>query len=102
MMRISMRYLGLRMRHSDSKEDAIREGKRAIELLPVSKDAVWGPNCVVTLALIYALTGEEDAAIDRIEYLLSIPASEMSVPLLRIDPRWDPLRNNPRFQKLLQ
>ena len=84
------------------KEDAIREGRRAVELLPVTKDAMWGPRPVQSLALIYVLTGEEDAAIDQIEYLLSIPYNEISIPILRIDPRWDPLRDNPRFQKLLK
>lgn len=53
------------------------------------------------LAFIYVLVGEENAAIDQVEYLLSIP-SRITVPLLRIDPRWDPLRNHPRFQKLLE
>ena len=56
---------------------------------------------IETLAIIYASVGEQNAAIDQIEYLLSIP-SGLSVPLLRIDPRWDPLRKNPRFQKLLE
>jgi len=46
------------------------------------------------------MVGEYDAAIDQLEYLLSIP-SEISIPLLRIDPTWNPLRDNPRFQKIL-
>ena len=58
---------------------------------------------VLDLALIYTIVGEHDAALDQIEYLLSIPAGRyMSVGLLRIDPRWDPLRDHPRFQKLLE
>jgi eukaryotic-like serine/threonine-protein kinase len=93
--------LGVAFAGLGRKEDAIREGKRAIEILPVSKDAIWGPEQVVNLAHIYVLVGEQNAALDQIEYLLSIP-SDISVSTLRIEPRWDPLRNNPRFQKLLE
>jgi len=82
------------------KVEAIREGQRAVELLPVSKDALLGPKVVDNLAQIYMIVGEPDAAIDRLEYLLSIP-SLVSVGLLRADPLWDPLRGNQRFQRLL-
>jgi serine/threonine protein kinase/tetratricopeptide (TPR) repeat protein len=84
------------------KTEAIHEGKHAVEMYPVSKDAYAAPFLVVNLAFIYALTGEEEAAIQQLEYLLSIPTHLVSVPLLRIDPRWDPLRKDPRFQHLLQ
>ena len=93
---LGMAYAGL-----GRKEDATREGKLAVELLPVSKDAIWGPDLIENLASIYVLVGEQNAAIDQLEYLLSIP-SQISVPLLRIDPRWDPLRTHPRFQKLVE
>ncbi len=83
------------------KEDAIREGELAVELLPVSENAVVGPFRVEDLAFIYALVGEHEKALDRIEYLLSIP-SWISAPLLRLDPKWDPLRESPRFQSLLK
>jgi serine/threonine-protein kinase len=82
------------------KVEAIREGQRAVELLPVSKDALLGPKVVDNLAQIYMIVGEPDAAIHRLEYLLSIP-SLVSVGLLQADPLWDPLRRNPRFQRLL-
>ena len=81
-------------------DEAIREGKRAVELLPVSKDAFYGLSYAFDLAHIYTSAGEYDAAVDQIEYLLSIP-SWVSVPWLQIDPRWDPLRDHPRFQALL-
>jgi hypothetical protein len=71
------------------------------ELQPISTDAYSGPNQVETLARIYVLVGDYDAALDKIEYLLSIP-SWLSVPVLRLDPDWDPLRTFPRFQKLLK
>ena len=54
------------------------------------------------LAFIYTLVGEHDDALDRLEYLLSIPSLTMSVPMLRLDPRWDPLRNHPRYKDLIQ
>ena len=93
--------LGISYAGLGRKEEAIREGKRAVELLPVSKDALWGPEVIDDLAFVYALVGEQNAAIDQIEYLLTIP-SGISVPLLRISPRYDPLRNHPRFKKLLE
>lgn len=92
---------GLDYAISGRKEDAIREGKKAVELWPVSRDAVWGPERLWDLTQIYVITGDHDAAIDQIEYLLSIP-SELSVQWLRLDPLMDPLRNHPRFQKLLK
>jgi serine/threonine-protein kinase len=83
------------------EEDAIREGELGVELLPVPKDAWRGPYRVEDLARIYAMVGEPDAAIDRIEYLLKRPG-ELSVHLLRIDPTWDVLREHPRFEKLVE
>ena len=76
-------------------------GLLGVELLPVEKEAWRGLFRVEELARIYMMTGEFEKAIDRIEYLLSIPG-ELSVHLLRLDPTWDPRRNNQRFQKLLQ
>ncbi len=83
------------------KEEAIQEGKMAVELYPVSKDAYIGVDRVKDLAFIYTMVGDYEAALDQIEYLLSIPGW-FSVPLLRLDPIWDPLRHHPRFQKLLK
>ncbi len=82
------------------KEKAIAAGKKAVELRPVSKDANYGPGFVAALAAIYVLVGEFDAAIDQLEYLLSIP-SFVTIPLLKIEPEWEPLREHPRFQKLI-
>jgi tetratricopeptide (TPR) repeat protein len=94
-------YLGIAYAGLGRKEEAIREGKKAVELLPVSKDALEdGPLDVQNLAQIYVMVGDYDSAINQLEYLLSIPSS-ISIPYLRIDPTWAPLRNYPRFQKLL-
>jgi tetratricopeptide (TPR) repeat protein len=92
--------LGLTYAYLHREADAVREGEAAVRLLPVSREAYRGPNLVTTLALIYTLAGRQSEAIDRLEYLLSIP-SLISRPLLRVDPRWAPLRANPRFQKLV-
>ncbi len=83
------------------KEDAIREGKLAVELLPVSTDAWRGCYRVKDLARISVMVGEFDAAIEQLKFLLDRP-SEMSIPLLRLDPGWDPLRDHPRFKKLIE
>ena len=93
--------LGIAYAGLGRKEDAIREGKRGVELLPVTKEAKRGPSRVDDLARIYVMVGEFDAAIDQLEFLLSIP-SELSIPLLRLDPAWAPLRNHPRFKRLLE
>jgi hypothetical protein len=60
-----------------------------------------GPYRVEDLARIYVMVGEFDAAINQIEYLLSIPG-ELSIPLLQLDPIWDPLRYHPLYRKLIQ
>jgi TolB-like protein/tetratricopeptide (TPR) repeat protein len=82
------------------REDAIREAARGVELLPVSKDAILGPKQVEQLAFTRLLLGDDDVAVERLGDLLSTPAM-VSVSVLRIDPRWDELRENPRFAALL-
>jgi serine/threonine-protein kinase len=94
--------LGIAYAGLGRKEDAIREGKLGVELMPIEKDT-WGkgPARLEDMAQIYVLVGEHDAAIDQLDYLLTIP-SRISVNRLRIDPTWDPLRDHPRFQALLE
>jgi len=94
-MNLAQAYAGL-----GRKQDAIREGKKAAELLPVSEDALIGTWIISTLATVYMMVGEYDLAIDQLEYLLSIP-SFLQVEELRTHPTWDPLRNHPRFKALL-
>jgi len=93
---LGIAYAGLGL-----KEKAIRIGQEAVEKLPVSKDAVNGPWRVRNLACIYTMVNEHDLAIHQLEILLSKP-SLVPVPLLRLDPAWDPLRNHPRFKKLVE
>jgi TolB-like protein/Flp pilus assembly protein TadD len=82
------------------KDEAIAEGKRAVELLPESQDALDGPQGTAALAQIYAWTGEPDEAFRLLDHLLAVP-SNLTVPMLRLDPAWDPLRQDPRFQALI-
>jgi tetratricopeptide (TPR) repeat protein len=83
------------------KDRAIQEAKKATDLLPVSKEFWRGNLRVKDLAQVYVMVGEYDKAFDQIDYLLSVP-SELSVPLLKLDPVWAPLRAHPRFQKLVK
>ena len=82
------------------KEDAIRQGRRAVELLPVTKDAITGPLLVQNLALIYAWTGEKDLAFEHLAIAARVP-SYLSYGELRLHPVWDPLRGDPRFEKIV-
>src|SRR5215831_756086 len=82
------------------KQEAIAEGKHAVELLPESQDAMDGPKNAASLAEIYALTGEADEALRLIDHLLQVP-NGLTVPTLKLDPAWDPLRKDPRFQALV-
>jgi len=83
------------------REDAIREGTQACELLPRSKDGFYYLPYVIDLAHIYTILGDNEAALERLEHLLANP-SYLSAPFLRMDPRWDPLADDPRFQALLE
>jgi TolB-like protein/Tfp pilus assembly protein PilF len=82
------------------KEDAIREGRRAVELMPVSKDAIRGPLLIQYLAVIYAWTGEKDLALEQLNVAAHVP-SHLSYGHLRLHPNWDPLRGDPRFEQLV-
>jgi serine/threonine-protein kinase len=93
--------LGLVYARLGRKEEAIREGQLGVELYPISRDAMHGPEFVGYLAEIYMVIGNHEAALDKIEYLLSIPGA-LCVPMLRLNPTWDPLRDHPRFQRLLE
>ncbi len=83
------------------KEEAVREGQLAVKLCPISKDAIVGTTYMEDLASTYIMVGEYEAALDQIEYLLFIP-SFLSSFYLRIDPEFDPLRDHPRFKRLLK
>ena len=82
------------------KEKAIKEGRAACDLLPVAKDAVRGVGVITNLARIYALTGEKDLALEQLEIVSKLPRGP-SYGELRLDPEWDSLRSDPRFQKIV-
>jgi len=95
--------LGLAYAYLGRKDEAIAEGSQAVNLYPVSKDALKGPSFVVNLAQIFVIVGEDEKAIERLEYLMSIPAGYyISINSLRKDPAWDPLRDHPRFKQLIE
>jgi serine/threonine-protein kinase len=83
------------------KEDALREGRRAVELVPLSKDALSGAELLRNLAITYAWAGEKDFALKQLEEILRIPGP-ISYGQLRLHPWWDPLRDDPRFEKLVE
>ena len=84
----------------DDKENAIRDGRRAVELLPVTKDSITGALLIERLALIYAWVGEKDLAFEQLETAAKIPG-ELSYGQLKLSPFWDSLRGDPRFEKIL-
>jgi TolB-like protein/class 3 adenylate cyclase/Tfp pilus assembly protein PilF len=82
------------------KDDAIREGTRAVELVPVSKDVIDGTDLILNLAAIYAWTGEKDLALKQLAEAAQLPSS-LNYGWLRLHPDWDPLRGDPRFEKIV-
>ena len=95
-MSLGLAYAGL-----GRKEEAIRFGQFAMEKYPISKDALLGTRQERDLAIVYMSSGEHDTAIDLLEHVMSIPFDLESVETLRLNPMWDPLRDHPRFQALI-
>jgi TolB-like protein/Tfp pilus assembly protein PilF len=82
------------------KADAIAEGRRARELLPISQDAIDGPIYATNLAVIYAWVGEKDLALEELRLSASIPCG-VQYGVLKLSPMWDSLRGDPRFEKIV-
>jgi TolB-like protein/Tfp pilus assembly protein PilF len=96
-------YLALVYAGLGQKEAALESGRRATENLPVSRDVIIGGSYLTQLAMAEAQVGEKQSAVNHIEQLLAVPAGHaISRASLRVDPMWDPLRNDPRFQKLCE
>jgi tetratricopeptide (TPR) repeat protein len=93
--------LGITYAMLGKKSDAIREGIKATELLPISKNAEYGISYEQDLAMIYALSGETDNAIKQLEYLLKIN-SWVSIPYIKMIPAYDVLKDQPKFKELLK
>lgn len=92
--------LGLALAGLGRSEEAIREGRTGVRLMPPEVEAWRGAYRVTDLARIYAMTGRVDEAIEQLERVMSIPA-DLSAWDLRLDPTWDPLRGDPRFDALI-
>jgi serine/threonine protein kinase/tetratricopeptide (TPR) repeat protein len=84
----------------ERKQEAIAEARRAVDLIPIAKDSWLGPGFVTNLALVYAWTGERELAIEQLQIVAKIPAGP-SYGDLRFNPCWDPLRGDPRFDKIV-
>ena len=92
--------LGLTYAGLGRSAEAVDHASRAVELYPVSKDALEAPGLIVDLALVYTMVGQQDAAIDQLERVLSME-SIFSASWLEHDPLWDELRDNPSFAEML-
>jgi serine/threonine protein kinase/Tfp pilus assembly protein PilF len=80
---------------------AIAEGEKAMAIIPTSENPESGPDFEANMAAIYAQLGDADHAVPILKRLLQIPCGFVITPaLLRLDPVWDPIRNDPRFQEL--
>jgi len=93
-------FLGLALAYLGRKAEAVKEGERAVALWPTSRDGYIGPYIQHQLARTYAVLGEQDKAVDQLEALLRIPYF-LSPAWLRIDPNFESLHANPRFQRLV-
>jgi len=82
------------------KEEALLEGRRALELMPIAKDSLDGADVLYFYAVICAWTGESDLAIEQLQTLAKIP-SGLFYGDIRLNPYWDSLRGDPRFEKIV-
>jgi len=82
------------------KEEALREGRRAIELLPITKDSINGAHMIEYYAMIAAWVGEKDLACEQLAIVTGVPGT-LSYGQLKLLPYWDPLRGDPRFEKIV-
>ena len=97
---VMLSVLGVIDANLGRKDLAVAEGRRAVELLPLSKDSINGARAIYFLSVIYAWTGETDLSIQQLQLAASIP-SDVCYGFLLLDPVWDPLRGDPRFEKIL-
>jgi len=86
--------------HLGQKDKAIQEGSSASDMLPVAKDAADGVMLMVNLARMYAITGEKDLALKQLEVASKLPGGP-TYGDLQLAPEWDPLRGDPRFEKIV-
>ena len=94
-------FRGLALAYLGRRAEAVKEGEHAVALSPTARDGYLGPYVQHQLARIYVVAGEPDKALDQLEALLRTPYF-LSPGWLRIDPNFEPLRKNPRFQRLVE
>ena len=85
------------------KEEALREGRHGVELLPVEKDSVNGSRMLVYFAIVAGWAGEKDLALQQLELGVRAPNSStaLNYGALKLFPFWQPLRDDPRFEKIV-
>jgi hypothetical protein len=93
--------LGLIDAYLGRKEEALREGRHAVELIRAEKDVMEGIGREKNLAMIAAWVGDKDLAFEQLESIIRLP-SALSYGGLKLFPWWDPLRGDPRFEKLVE
>ncbi len=91
---------GLSLAFLGRREEAIREAERAVELLPIEKDAYFGPYAQLLLARVHMMVGSKDKAVELLKPLVEVP-NNLSKAWLRLDPTYAPLRSHPGFQALV-
>ena len=93
--------LGLIDAGLERKEDALREGRRAVELLPLERDAFAGADIIHVFSIICAWTGEKDLACEQLATATQFRSFLSTYGRLRLLPFWDPLRGDPRFERIV-
>ena len=83
------------------KEEALRRARQAAEMLPPSVDAVGGATCEMNLVAVLVMTGDRDATFDKLSKLVKLPFGLINYGDLKLNPVWDDLRNDPRFDRIL-
>lgn len=83
------------------KEEALRLGHRAVELLPLEKDSIRGPYMIAHLAMIAAWVAEKDFALEQMRLFEKLTPAGFHYGRLELDPMWDPLRGDPRFEAIV-
>jgi serine/threonine-protein kinase len=97
----ALSVLGMSEAGLGNKHDALEHGRRAVELLPIARDAMAGAEIQRNLAITYAWVGEKELALNQLKEVVGIP-SPVSYGQLRLHPWWDPLRDDPRFEPLVE
>jgi hypothetical protein len=92
-------YLGLALAYLGRRAEAVHEGRRGVELLPITRNAAQGADLLRLVAWTHLIVGESEPALDRLEALLKVPY--WYSPVLKIDPNFASLRGNPRFERLV-